>query len=340
MKRNILLILMILTVLLLVACTDTNTSVDATAMATATTTETPTETTTITTVQTTVEQTTQAEITQQEQAFIKEIHYSNLVDKKTQDMLKAALLKAGIDQKRVDLTLANIVDYNQTIAGTALVEDGFKASEQLTPQYDTAAIDEKWLKKYELFIGRNCRITAFDLMADNITIAKPDVTENKMLFMDETALADCPNKTYSETELNQFRTLFGDVPAEMTKDITVHLKAVKDYWQQKGVTFNSKASQKGGASLITVWFHSDLDNNLFVGHTGVLFYDNADLLFLEKISFQEPYQLLKFNNRQQLNDYLMNRYDNNYNQPVARPFIMENDQLIEGYRPSPNNVEE
>ncbi len=308
-------------------------------MATATTTETPTETTTITTVQTTVAPTSQAETTQKEQAFIKEIHYSNLLDKTAQDMLKAALLKAGIDQKRIDLTLANIVDYNQTIDGIDLVDSGFKASEQLIPQYDTVAIDEKWLKKYELFIGRNCRITAFDLMADNITIGKPDVTDNKMLFMDETALADCPNKTYSETELNQFRTLFGDVPAEMTKDMTVHLKAVKDYWQAKGVSFNEKATSESGASLITVWFHSDLDNNLFVGHTGVLFYDNADLLFLEKISFQEPYQLLKFKDRQQLNDYLMNRYDNAYNQPIAKPFIMENDELLEGYRPNPNNIE-
>ncbi len=336
MKRNIRLILMILTALLLVACTgDKNASTDVST----TTTKAATETTTITTVPTTVEQTTQAETTQQEQAFIKEIQYSNLFDKTTQDMLKTALLKTGIAEARVAITLENIEDYNQTIEGIDLVESGFKASEQLIPQYDSVAIDEKWLKKYELFIGRNCRITAFDLMADNITIGKPDVTDNKMLFMDETALADCPNKTYSETELSQFRTLFGDVPAEMTKDITVHLKAVKDYWQAKGVTFNSKASQTGGASLITVWFHSDLDNNLFVGHTGVLFYDNDDLLFLEKISFQEPYQLLKFSSRQQLNDYLMNRYDNTYNQPVARPFIMENDELLEGYRPNPNNIE-
>ncbi len=74
-----------------------------------------------------------------------------------------------------------------------------------------------------------------------------------------------------------------------------------------------------------------------MAHTGVLFYDDEGLLFLEKISFQEPYQLLRFANRQALSDYLMNRYDSSSEQPYAKPFIMENDALIEGYRANPNN---
>ena len=34
---------------------------------------------------------------------------------------------------------------------------------------------------------------------------------------------------------------------------------------------------------------------------------NGKLLFIEKLAFQQPYQVLKFNNRAELNDYLMNK---------------------------------
>lgn len=67
--------------------------------------------------------------------------------------------------------------------------------------------------------------------------------------------------------------------------------------------------------------------------------EDEKLLFLEKLSFQEPYQVIKFDNRIELNDYLMNKYDISWDQPTAKPFIMENDQLLEGYRENPNNSE-
>ncbi len=60
--------------------------------------------------------------------------------------------------------------------------------------------------------------------------------------------------------------------------------------------------------------------------------EDGKLLFIEKLSFQIPYQAVKFENRTELNDYLMNKYDIDWDQPIAKPFIMENDQLLEGYR--------
>ena len=67
--------------------------------------------------------------------------------------------------------------------------------------------------------------------------------------------------------------------------------------------------------------------------------EDGKLLFLEKLSFQAPYQAVKFDNRIDLNDYLMNKYDISWGQPTAKPFIMENDQLLDGYRENPNNQE-
>lgn len=64
------------------------------------------------------------------------------------------------------------------------------------------------------------------------------------------------------------------------------------------------------------------------------------LLFLEKLSFQESYQVIQFDNRIELNDYLMNKHDVSWGKPTAKPFIIENDELLEGYRENPNNPED
>lgn len=68
--------------------------------------------------------------------------------------------------------------------------------------------------------------------------------------------------------------------------------------------------------------------------------EDGQLMFIEKLTFHAPYQVIKFNNRTELNDYLMNKYDISWGQPTAKPFIMENDQLLEGYREKPVNEED
>ena len=47
------------------------------------------------------------------------------------------------------------------------------------------------------------------------------------------------------------------------------------------------------------------------------------LLFVEKLSFSLPYQVLEFDNRKQLKNYLMGMYDISWGQEEAKPFIME-----------------
>ena len=78
--------------------------------------------------------------------------------------------------------------------------------------------------------------------------------------------------------------------------------------------------------------HSTLDDQLFIGHVGVLVPHKDGYLFIEKLSFQEPYQAVQFADKEQLNTYLMTKYDVSFNQPEAKPFIMENDQLLAMYQ--------
>ena len=41
------------------------------------------------------------------------------------------------------------------------------------------------------------------------------------------------------------------------------------------------------------------------------------------------------NGESKISDYLMEKYDTAWGQDATRPFIMENDELMDGYRPNP-----
>ena len=117
-------------------------------------------------------------------------------------------------------------------------------------------------------------------------------------------------------------------------EVEAQVKVLQEDWASRGIAFaNSEAS------MISVVFHdkfSDEDNTLFIGHVGVLLpAEDGTLYFIEKVAFQEPYRLVKLQNRTELSDYLMEKYDTSWGQDTTRPFIMENDTLMDGYRPNP-----
>ncbi|WP_313758388.1 DUF4300 family protein [Tissierella sp.] len=268
--------------------------------------------------------------------YKRSLTYSNLTDSFSQDEARKAMELAGIAPKNIDSFFQNVNSFNSIIEEKSLIKDGFITIDSLEPQYDQLAIQEMWDTKNPEFIGYNCRITSFDLMKNLISIGKPNTKNSSQLFMDMDALENSPEKLFSPIEQEEFQSLFSFIPTENTKDIFIHLNKVKEDWKSKDITFLNKDK----ISLVSVVFHSDEDSYLFIGHAGVLIsVEDGKLLFIEKLSFQEPYQVIKFDNRIELNDYLMNKYDVSWNQPTAKPFIMENDELLEGYRENPNNPE-
>ena len=272
--------------------------------------------------------------------YTKNITYSNLSDEESMNEVKLALEKAGVESQEIELFLSNVKDFNQTIANTSLTEKGFEKSKNLNPEYDILKIQDKWNEKYPDYIGYNCRLTSFNLMKNFVEVLNPVIEEDFQLFLDESSMENSPNKEYSQEEQNIFKSFFSAIPTEITKDVNVHLANVKKNWDEKQIHF--KNSDK--ASFISVFFHNiDAEgvSTLFIGHMGMLIpTEKGKLLFLEKLSFQEPYQAIKFDNKTQLNDYLMNKYDIEWGQKTSKPFILENDKLIEGYKPNPNNLEE
>ena len=272
-----------------------------------------------------------------ENDYLKNITYSNLADEKTQNEVQEILKNSGISSQNINLFFQSVNYYNKKTENTDLIKSNFVNSQNINPTYDEAKIQKLWDKNSSNFVGFNCRITAFTLMKDFITTKNSLAKSGEMLFMDMESLKNLPFKLFSETEKDKFVNLFSEIPTKATKDVKIHVENVKNVWKERGVKFDKNSK----VSMISVFFHFNDDpeeNILFIGHVGILIpEDNGKLLFIEKLAFQQPYQVLKFNNRTELNDYLMNKYDTAWGQPVAKPFIMENDELLKGYRNNPNN---
>ncbi|MDO4638632.1 MAG: DUF4300 family protein [Leptotrichia hongkongensis] len=269
--------------------------------------------------------------------YLKSINYSNLADKDTQQKVKESLENAGIDSNSINLFFKSVNYYNEATQNEGLIKSGFINSNNINPTYDEVAIQKIWDKKNKNFPGFNCRITAFTFMKDYVKVEKPVVKTGEMLFMDVESLKNMPFELFSKNEKDKFVNLFSEIPTKATKDVKVHVENVKNVWKERGVTFDKNSK----ISMISVFFHFNdepQENILFIGHVGILVPEkDGKLMFIEKLAFQQPYQVLKFNNRTELNDYLMNKYDTAWGQPVARPFIMENDELLKEYRNNPNN---
>lgn len=260
------------------------------------------------------------------------IVYSNILSEKVENELLKMLTDASIHTERQKNLLAHIKQFNSIIDSKSLVSDYEEYNVQ-KQKYDPYNLQDEWNGKSPDFMGYNCRITAFGLYRDFLEIPQDSKANDEIIILDLSALSEDSSVLLNKDDKNAFSTFYSVVPTTLTKDINTHVTTLQESWKTRGITFveNEKAS------LISVMFHEFIDENdsyLFVGHTGVLFENNNKLYFLEKIAFQEPYQFTRFNNRSELNDYLMKKYDVSYDQPTASPFIMENDKLLQGYQSS------
>ena len=252
---------------------------------------------------------------------------NNLIDKKSQDKIDGLLKNAGISEKRRDVFMKHVNQINDT-DGFNSIKAGDRLQKASEMVYDPFALQDAWNKAHPDFVGYNCRITAFSLMGDNIEIKNIGNYNDSNLFMDIEALRSDPSALLKTDDLERFKTLYSTYDTENSKDINIHLSVIQNKWKQIGVSFKENSS----ASLISIFFHnqfSETENELIIGHTGVLLDMGKDgLCFIEKLAFQEPYDVIYVKNRKELSSYLTAKYDIDYNQPTAPPFIMENDKLM------------
>mgnify|MGYP002561606093 FL=1 len=239
-----------------------------------------------------------------------------------------------MDESRVSAFFEKVDLFNRSVKSEWLT-DGFESAAPTATKYDPYEMQDLWAEKNDSFPGYNCRITAFGLFGGFLTAGadQPDTQGEDALFLDLETLSADPNALCGGSSA-AFCALFAPVAAADSTEVTAQVEALQAGWAARGIAFSDST-----ARLISVVLHdkfSDTDNTLFIGHVGVLLpAEDGSLYFVEKVAFQEPYRLVKLRNRTELSDYLMEKYDTAWDQDTTRPFIMENDSLMEGYRANP-----
>ena len=185
--------------------------------------------------------------------------------------------------------------------------------------YDVEKISSLWTAKHGDFIGTNCRINTYTLLKGKIKI--PQVkNDTELLFQDKDAIDK--GKLFDAKDQENFEILFSRVKTEATQDVKVHAKHMEDYYKQ--FTFDDKAR------MLSVVVHDNLDgDSLFVGHVGVLVPTTDGYLFVEKLTFEEPYQAIKFASKKDCYKYLTTKYKDYTGPGLAKPFIMDNDKWVD-----------
>lgn len=240
---------------------------------------------------------------------------SNMNNDTSLDLVRSTIEKNL--NKSVAESFANLVkDYNKEISKDLLSGD-FERTSKIDK---TGEIIDKRSSISHKYPDTNCRINSFLLLKDDLSIKDDMDIDDEMLFMDKEALKDL--NLFNDEDLENFYKLFSRVKTSSSKDPKVHAKVMEE--------FLSKVDFPEDASMVSVVLHDNLDGDyLFIGHVGLLLPLDEGYLFLEKVSFEEPYQAIKFSKKEDAYIYLKEKYKDYLDPEVAPPFIMENNKYVE-----------
>lgn len=262
---------------------------------------------------------------------LKKIKVSNIYSEEDQKLCREKLIESGLSEEKVDKFMDMVKTYNKDVNGELPYKNGFVETESINTDY-TKTVDEFYKNPNK--IGSNCRINTFELMLGTIGVERNTNDNTSTLDFDKNSIENEFPDLFTKEELNEFETFYAPVQAKFSTDKKDQISEIDKAVSSRGIKWNGNINAK----IISVWFHNDdeIDGNiLFIGHTGVLVPCEDKLMFIEKLSFNEPYQALILNNRTELSDYLMEKYDIEYNQETTRPFIFENGTLMKNFRQNP-----
>ena len=240
---------------------------------------------------------------------------SNMNDDETLNKIKK-IIEKNLNKKNGEVFSSLVSDYNKSIPKDLLSGD---FTEPYKEDKLDKILDMRSSIKHE-YPDTNCRINSFLLLKDDLSLKENLPIDDEILFMDKEALKS--SNLFKGNELEKFYKLFSRVKTSSSKDPKVHAKVMEE--------FLSKVNFPKDVRMLSVVLNDNLDGDyLFIGHVGVLLPLEDGYLFLEKISFEEPYQALKFSKKEDAYRYLKNKYKDYIDPEVAPPFIMDNDKYVD-----------
>ena len=260
--------------------------------------------------------TTETSVTQIQSAIVSwKASYTNMNSQPSAEEVRKALVE-HLDKGSVDAFFNLVNDYNNTVGSVGLTGD---FSTFTKTDYDVEKISNLWAPKKGDFVGTNCRINSYCLLKNSIKIPKLE-KDDSLLFVDNDAIDK--GKVFDAEDKDAFDILFSRVKTEATTDVKVHAAKMEQFLSQ--FKFNENAR------MLSVIVHDDLDGqSLFIGHVGILVPSEDGYLFVEKLTFEEPYQAIKFATKEDCYKYLDTKYENYTGEGLAKPFIMDNDKWVQ-----------
>ena len=260
--------------------------------------------------------TTETSVTQTQSAQVSwKASYTNMNSQPSAEEVRKVLAE-HLDKESVDAFFNLVNDYNNTVGSVGLTGD---FSTFTKTDYDVEKISNLWTPKKGDFVGTNCRINSYCLLKNSIEIPKLE-KDDSLLFVDNDAIDK--GKVFGAEDKDAFDILFSRVKTEATTDVKVHAAKMEQFLSQ--FKFNENAR------MLSVVVHDDLDGqSLFIGHVGILVPSEDGYLFVEKLTFEEPYQAIKFATKEDCYKYLSTKYENYTGEGLAKPFIMNNDKWVQ-----------
>ena len=246
------------------------------------------------------------------------IMYTNLTKDETKNELKKTLSDKGLNDGDISAFIKNLDEYNKSADTNELASDFTKYNDEVA-YYNSM---DKFAEENPDFLGVNCRITTFTLMKHNLDIAKEIEDKSSVLDFDKKAISD--KNLFNEDELKKFITYYA--PINIKDEKAKYEDLIINEFNERGIKFKNE-----DVKVVSVYLNSndEIDGNiLFIGHTGLMYEDQGKVYFLEKLSFQEPYQLLKFSSKKDLYDYLMKKYNQDMGENTHEAIITENDKVF------------
>lgn len=130
----------------------------------------------------------------------------HLTDSASLAELDGFMESAGASAERRAAFHAHLAQFNACAA--SMLHEGYQTVSTASPCYDPSLLQDMWSAAHPDFIGYNCRITAFSLMGDAISIADAENPNVANLFMDQQSLQEDTSAMLSDADLPRFLALF------------------------------------------------------------------------------------------------------------------------------------
>ncbi len=281
--------------------------------------------------------------------FSDKLTYTNLDSDSSVSEIRDILAKCGIQTEYIDNVLNWVSDYNDcmrecpsfSLAGDFITIDG------TTVDYgDYYPISVKWYKNNKRnYHNILCRIAAYELVQDNISIDKVISKENFDCWDSDTAwlytdgdilfgreaeegehkeYVPFPLIDWSENTIANYFTLFDPIQIKGECGEREMFEAIQERWGERGISFADNAF-----SLITFWTQSG--ERICASHAAVLIESDDGYLLFEKTNPESPYAATKFSATDEVKQYLYNMMEldySRYDAQVGEYVILKNDRLL------------